>query len=101
LFYTVHSEIGPGNPKTPDFIPIGYGVKDVTYHNVITEWHAMNPAANTFAGTRRETIRAAHVVANLKHVHEFGDHSLFSFRSDAVLLRCLMRDELSSQTARG
>ena len=40
LFYTVHAEIGPGNPKTPDFIPIGYGLKDVTYHNVITEWHA-------------------------------------------------------------
>ena len=40
LFYTVHSERGPGNPKTPDFIPPGYGVKDVTYHNVITEWHA-------------------------------------------------------------
>src|SRR6195256_4646285 len=25
LFYTVHSERGSGNPKTPDFIPIGYG----------------------------------------------------------------------------
>ena len=51
LFYTVHSERGPGNPKTPDFIPPGYGLKDVTYHNVITEWHATNPAANTFEGT--------------------------------------------------
>ena len=50
LFYTVHSEKGPGNPKTPDFIPIGYGVKDVTFHNVITEWHATNPAANTVRG---------------------------------------------------
>jgi hypothetical protein len=67
LFYTVHSEIGPGNPKTPDFIPIGYGLKDVTYHNVITEWHATNPAANTFEGARRELLRAAHVVANLTH----------------------------------
>jgi len=67
LFYTVHSERGPGNPKTPDFIPIGYGVKDVTYHNVITEWHATNPAANTFEGTRRELLREAHVVANLTH----------------------------------
>ena len=67
LFYTVHSEIGPGNPKTPDFIPIGYGLKDVTYHNVITEWHATNPAANTFDGTRREILRTAHVVANLTH----------------------------------
>jgi len=65
LFYTVHSE--KGNPKTPDFIPIGYGLKDVTYHNIITEWHATNPAANTFAGTRRELLREAHVVNNLTH----------------------------------
>src|SRR5262249_34829593 len=67
LFYTVHSESGPGNPKTPDFIPVGYGLKDVTYHNIITEWHATNPAANTFEGTRRELLRAAHVVLNLTH----------------------------------
>jgi len=67
LFYTVCSEIGPGNPKTPDFIPIGYGLKDVTYHNVITEWHATNPAANTFEGTRREILREAHVTTNLTH----------------------------------
>src|SRR5499425_1528253 len=67
LFYTVHAEIGPGNPKTPDFIPIGYGLKDVTYHNIITEWHAANPAANAFQGTRRELLREAHVVANLTH----------------------------------
>ena len=67
LFYTVHGENGPGNPKTPDFIPIGYGLKDVTYHNVITEWRATNPAATTFEGTRRELLRAAHVVANLTH----------------------------------
>jgi hypothetical protein len=63
----VHAERGVGNPKTPDFIPIGYGLKDVTFHNVITEWHATNPAANTFEGTRREILRAAHVVANLTH----------------------------------
>ena len=67
LFYTVHSERGPGNPKTPDFIPPGYGLKDVTFHNVITEWHATNPAAATFEGTRREILREAHVVANLTH----------------------------------
>ena len=67
LFYTIHAERGPGNPKTPDFIPIGYGVKDASYHNIITEWHATNPAANTFEGTRRELLREAHVVANLTH----------------------------------
>jgi len=42
-------------------------LKDVTYHNIITEWHATNPAANTFAGTRRELFREAHVVTNLGH----------------------------------
>lgn len=67
LFYTVHAERAPGNPKTPDFIPPGYGLKDVTYHNIVTEWHATNPAANTFEGTRRELLREAHVVMNLTH----------------------------------
>src|SRR5215475_10092393 len=67
LFYTVHAERAAGNPKTPDFIPPGFALKDVTYHNVITEWHAINPAANVFAGTRRELLREAHVVANLTH----------------------------------
>src|SRR6476620_398464 len=57
LFYTAHVERGPDNPKVPDFIPPGYGLKDVTYHNVITEWHATDPAASTFAGTRRELPR--------------------------------------------
>src|SRR5262245_61789557 len=67
LFYTVHAEHGPDNPAKPDFIPPGYGLKDVTYHNIITEWRATNPAANAFAGTRRELLRTAHVVANLTH----------------------------------
>ena len=63
----MHAERGPGNPRTPDFIPPGYGLKDVTYHNIITEWHAANPASNVFEGTRREILREAHVVANLTH----------------------------------
>jgi hypothetical protein len=67
LFYTVHGERAAGNPKTPDFIPPGFALKDVTYHNVITEWHATNPAANVFSGTRRELLRVAHVVQNLTH----------------------------------
>ena len=56
LFYTVHAERGPGNPRTPDHIPPGFTAKDVTYHNIITEWQATNPAANVFA---RDTTRAA------------------------------------------
>ena len=67
LFYTVHGERAAGNPAVLNFIPPGYGLKDVTHHNVITEWHATNPAANTFEGTRRELLRVAHVVTNLTH----------------------------------
>ena len=67
LFYTVHSERAAGNPAVPNFIPPGFGPAEVTYHNVITEWHATNPAANTFDGTRRELLRVAHVVQNLTH----------------------------------
>ena len=67
LFYTIHSERGPGNPATPNFIPPGFAASDVNYHNVITEWRATNPAANTFAGTRRELLRVAHIVETLTH----------------------------------
>jgi hypothetical protein len=67
LFYTVHGERAAGNPKTPDFIPPGFALRDVTYHNIITEWHARNPAASVFDGTRRELLREAHVVNNLTH----------------------------------
>lgn len=78
LFYSIHSEYVRENSRKPDFIPIGYALKDVTYHNVITEWHATNPAANTFEGTRRELLRAAHIVDNLTHpmgAVEFNPHA--------------------------
>ena len=67
LFYTVHGERAPENPAVPDFVPPGFTSRDVTHHNVITEWHATNPAASTFEGTRRELLRVAHVVDNLTH----------------------------------
>jgi hypothetical protein len=67
LFYTIHAEHGPGNEAKPDHIPPGYALKDVTYHNIVNEWRATNPAANVFAGTRRELLRTAHIVANLTH----------------------------------
>jgi Glucose / Sorbosone dehydrogenase len=67
LFYTVHGERAAGNPGVLNFIPPGYTQADVTHHNVITEWHAKNPAANTFEGTRRELLRVGHVVMNLTH----------------------------------
>ena len=71
LFYTVHGERATDNPAKLNFIPPGYTEKDVTYHNVITEWQAKNPAANTFEGTRRELLRVAHVVMNLTHPFGF------------------------------
>ena len=67
LFYTVHGERATGNPATPNFVPPGFTAADATYHNVITEWRANDPAASTFAGTRRELLRVAHVVMNLTH----------------------------------
>src|SRR4029453_17686602 len=59
LFYTVHGERGAGNPRTPDFIPPGFPLKDVTYHTVIPEWHPTTPAAAVFDGPRRELLREA------------------------------------------
>src|SRR5881296_4744995 len=61
LFYTVHAERAAGNPAALNFIPPGFTRADVTHHNVITEWHATNPAAATFEGTRRELLRVGHI----------------------------------------
>ena len=61
IFYTVHSE--EKNNRIPDF-PITkriFDSKDNTiessHHDVIREWKAANPAANTFTGTFREIMR--------------------------------------------
>ena len=67
LFYTVHSETGKANPVSPHFIPPGFTGEDVTYHSVITEWRATNPAANVFEGTRRELLRVGHIVELFRH----------------------------------
>jgi len=71
LFYTVHSEKAAGNPAAPNFIPPGFTAADVNFHNIITEWHATNPAANTFEGTKRELLRIGQIVTTL--THPFGD----------------------------
>jgi hypothetical protein len=53
-FYTVHTEAGAAlGSKSPD-LP---GPADPVVHGVLTEWTASNPAAATFAGTRREVLR--------------------------------------------
>ena len=67
LFYTVHGERATGNPATPHFIPPGFTEADVTFHSVMTEWRATNPAANVFEGTRRELLRVGHVVEFFRH----------------------------------
>ena len=67
LFYTVHVETAEENLEVPDFIPPNFTIDDVTYHNVITEWRSNDPSSDTFDGTRRELLRAAHVVDNSYH----------------------------------
>ncbi len=67
LFYTIHAERAAGNPAKPDFVPPGFTAADVNFHNIITEWRATSPAAATFAGTRRELLRVAHIVQTLTH----------------------------------
>jgi hypothetical protein len=67
LLYTVHGEKGEGNPATPHFIPPGFGLADVTYQTVFTEWRATDPRAQEFEGGRRELLRVAHVVNNYFH----------------------------------
>lgn len=67
LFYTAHGERGEGNAADPGFIPPGFTESDVTFHSVITEWRATDPAADVFAGTRRELLRVGHVVEFFRH----------------------------------
>lgn len=67
LFYTVHGEYAQDNPASPDFIPPGFSSQDVTFHNVITEWQAVDSSVDVFDGTRRVLLRVAHVVGTLTH----------------------------------
>ena len=67
LFFTVHVERATGNPAVPHFIPPGFVQADVTFHSVITEWRATNPAANVFEGSRRELLRVGHIVDYIRH----------------------------------
>jgi hypothetical protein len=60
------------------FIPPDFRPADVTHHNVLTEWRATNPVANSFEGTRRVLLRVAHVVNS--PTHPFG-HLEFNPRS--------------------
>ena len=77
LLYTMHIERAAGDGVV-HFVPPGFTVADVTHHNVLTEWRASNPAANTFEGSRRVLLRVAHVVNG--PTHPFG-HLEFNPRS--------------------
>jgi len=68
LFYTSHIERAMRNPSTPDFVPPGFTAADSNYHSVITEWRALNPAANVFEGSRRELLRIGNVILNAGHM---------------------------------
>lgn len=67
VFYTTHIEQVEDNPATPNFIPPGFTIDDVTYHDIVTEWRANDPSAATFDGTRRELLRIGHIVVNPFH----------------------------------
>jgi glucose/arabinose dehydrogenase len=61
IFYTVHSE--NKDTGTPDF-PVTKRIVDnkgntieSSHHDVVREWTAVNPSANTFSGTVREILR--------------------------------------------
>ena len=94
LFYTVHAERAMGNPATPNFIPPGFTAADITFHNIITEWHAANPAFSTFEGTRRELLRVAGatVVRADLHISRSRDGELFITSRQDGMIRMLVPD---------
>ncbi|MER7441419.1 PQQ-dependent sugar dehydrogenase [Micromonospora avicenniae] len=51
-FYTIHTEQASLATEVPDWSQTG-----TLFHGVITEWTANDPAADTFAGSRREVLR--------------------------------------------
>ncbi|RAK38456.1 glucose/sorbosone dehydrogenase [Actinoplanes lutulentus] len=53
LFYTIHTEQAVLTTAVPD-----YQQSEATlFHGIINEWHATDPAADTFSGTHRELLR--------------------------------------------
>ncbi len=51
-FYTIHTEQASTTTEVPDWQQTG-----TLFHGVINEWTASDPAASTFAGSRREVLR--------------------------------------------
>lgn len=52
-FYTVHTEAATAAPRPPDLT----SQEGTTFHGVVTEWTADDPAAEPFRGTSREVLR--------------------------------------------
>ncbi len=73
LFYTVHTESLGTRPA--NFVPAI--AAPAVHHTILTEWHATNPAADTFTGTSRELMR----VAALNVYHNLG---IIEFNPNAV-----------------
>ncbi|MCA9237371.1 MAG: PQQ-dependent sugar dehydrogenase [Planctomycetales bacterium] len=76
LFYTIHTERAADTTAAPDFqtTDLGNPNQGVTYHTVITEWNAADPAASTWneaAGSRREVLRVGTTAS--AYFHPYGD----------------------------
>jgi hypothetical protein len=68
-FYTVHSEHHEGRATPTATAPMDPPLGTVLQHGVLTEWTATNPAADVFAGSRREVMR----LGTLGWWHPMGD----------------------------
>ena len=56
-FYTAHSEPWDTNGGVIDFPLPGAPLSSVGYQGILTEWTAVDPAADTFSGSSREVFR--------------------------------------------
>ena len=65
IFYTVHSEtVGATPANLGPALPVA-----IVQHSILTEFTAADPAANVFAGSRRELMR----IAAPHHFHNLGE----------------------------
>lgn len=75
--YTIHSEEPVASTPAPHFQTTNLAdpSQSVTWHTVVTEWTASNPAANTWdesTGARRELLRLGSTTTN-GYIHPLGD----------------------------
>ncbi|QDS97185.1 PQQ-dependent sugar dehydrogenase [Adhaeretor mobilis] len=75
--YTIHSEEPDGSTPAPHFqaTDLADPASPVTWHTVVTEWTASDPAANTWneaTGVRRELLRLGSTTTG-GYIHPLGD----------------------------